>query len=142
MTLARGTIALFTGVLNDLMESRIALLSTSHVLADPSISVHEKATFYDKLFESCLDIHAPIKKIKIHMNYRKGLSQETLNLIKEGNQARLECIRATDTNRHVLAIKYRELRNRIIAKIRKESKEAVVEDIKRNNAASECWKTV
>ena len=114
----------------------------SDTFADPSISVHEKASLFDKIFEECLDKHAPIKKIKIHKNYKRGLSEETLKLIKERDSARLESIRASDCNRHVLALKYRKIRNRVIAKIRKESKEAVIEEIRKNNSPSEYWKTV
>ena len=127
---------------DDFIQDLLSQIWDSPILADPSVSASEKAAYYDNLFESCLNRHAPIKKFKIHQKYRKGLSQETLNLIKERNKARLESIRATDTNKHVLAIKYRKLRNKVIAKIRKESKEAVIEDIRRNNSPSEYWKSV
>ena len=40
----------------------------SPIFADPSTSVHEKAALFDKIFEDCLDRHAPIKRIKIHTN--------------------------------------------------------------------------
>ena len=38
----------------------------SPTLADPSVSVHEKAALFDSIFEACLDKHAPIKKLKVH----------------------------------------------------------------------------
>ena len=59
----------------------------SPVFANPSVSVHEKAELFDKIFEECLDRHAPIKKIKVHTNYKRGLTKETLKLIKERDQA-------------------------------------------------------
>ena len=35
-----------------------------------------------------------------------------------------------------------KIRNRVIAKIRKKSKEAVIEEIRKKNSPSEYWKTV
>ena len=35
-------------------------------------SVHESAHIFNKMFEECLDKHAPIKKIKIHKHYKRG----------------------------------------------------------------------
>ena len=114
----------------------------SQVFADPSVPVHEKAALYDTIFENCYDKHAPKKKFKIKKNYKHGLSRETLKLIRERDLARLESVRASETDKHILAIKYRKLRNRVIAKIRKESKEAVIEEMRKNNAPSDFWKTV
>ena len=98
------------------------------------MSAHEKSALFDKIFENCLDRHAPIEKIKIHKNYKRGLSKETLALIKERDLARIESIRACDVNKHILAIKYRKLRNRVIAKIKKESKQAVIDEMRKNNS--------
>ena len=86
------------------------------MFANPSVSVHEKAALFDSIFEKCLDRHAPIKKVKVYSHYKRGLSQETIKLIRERDKARLDSIRASDCNKQVLAIKYRTLRNKVISK--------------------------
>ena len=43
-------------------------------------NVHESANVFNKMFEECLNKHAPLKRIKIRPNYRRGLSDKTLDL--------------------------------------------------------------
>ena len=105
-------------------------------------SVHESANFFNKQFEQCLDRHAPIKKIKIRPHYRRGLSEQTINLIKERNLARLRALRADDANRHVLAQKYKKARNAVTNRIRRESVLAIRESLMKSQTPSDYWKTV
>ena len=105
-------------------------------------NVHESADVFNRMFEECLDRHAPIKKIKIHTNYRRGLSDETLALIRERNFARLRVIRADGANKHVLAQKYKRARNAVTSRIRKEAILAVRERLMESKTPSEYWKTI
>ena len=56
----------------------------SQVFADPSVSIHEKSALFDKIFENCLDRHAPVEKIKIHKNYRRGIKRNTKTNQRKG----------------------------------------------------------
>ena len=80
------------------------------------------------MFDKCLDRHAPIKKIRIHTNYKRRLSKPTYALIRERNFARLRVIRADDRSRRVLAQNYRKARNAVTSRIRKEAISAVREN--------------
>ena len=55
----------------------------SPIFANPSVSAHKKAALYDKIFEECLDRHAPIKRIKVHIHYKKSNEHKHLAPNKE-----------------------------------------------------------
>ena len=50
---------------------------------DPKKTVHEQSQTFDQIFKETLDRHAPIRKTKIHDNFRDGLSETTKKLMRE-----------------------------------------------------------
>ena len=68
--------------------SDLAQLPDWQSLQDPSLNVHQKAEIFDIALESCVNRHACLKRIKVHENYKKGLSRTTKSLINKRNRLR------------------------------------------------------
>ena len=45
--------------------------------------VNEMVALYETFINTVLDKHAPMKKIKIHQNYKSGISANTKQLMKK-----------------------------------------------------------
>merc|ERR1711884_566076 len=89
-----------------------------------------------------LERHAPLKKVKIRKFHRKGLSQATINLIKEREKARQNYKNANSEDKERVHIIYKIARNKVTAKIRRDQKLATINLIKESGKPWEYWKTV
>ena len=105
-------------------------------------SANEKAKIFDEIFESTFNRHAPLKRVKVHPNFKHGLSENTKKMIRRRDQTRQKASNLSGDERNVCLQKYKTLRNRIISQIRRESKAATIERINQSGKPSELWKTV
>ena len=112
------------------------------LVIDHKKNVHEQARFFDKIFKETLDRHAPVRKTKIRDNFRNGLSEETKKLICERDATRIERSKCLDvTRKEVLALKYKKSRNAVTSRIRRESKQATIQNISESGNPSEYWRS-
>ena len=111
------------------------------IVINPKKSVSEQAESFDNIFKETLDRHAPIRKTKIHDNFRDGLSEKTKQLILERDKKRSGSTKCSDiTRKEVLAQKYKRSRNAVISRIRTESKKAALKSIADSGNPSEYWR--
>ena len=80
---------------------------------------NEAANMFSCIFRQILDNHAPIKVFQSRKNYAPWLSDETKDEINRRNKLKIESIYSNDPN--VLRT-YKQLRNHIKAKLKKEKK--------------------
>ena len=106
------------------------------------LDVNKMTEKFDEILEKTLDRHAPVKKIRIHENYRKGLSDETLRLMKERDQARKEVSKCQAEDRDSLVEKYKKARNSVTARIRTEAYQDTINQLTSVEGPSHCWKKV
>jgi len=97
---------------------------------------------YDEFVKATLDKHAPYRKMKIHSNYKFGLSQLTLAKMRERDQARKAATLASANERVLLQSKYKALRNLCNRLIRRDSKEATSKRVSESINPSTVWRRV
>ena len=65
-----------------------------------------------------------------------------MKLIKERDKARIEASRGNRLDRFILVQKYKTARNRVTRRIRKESQQAFIDNLKKSSSPSELWREV
>ena len=79
--------------------------------------MHQQAEAFDDIIESTLNRHAPLRKTKIRPYFVKGLSKQTLSLIKKRNRLRIQSSRCKDPDlKKSLRRKYTKARNSVCAR--------------------------
>jgi hypothetical protein len=63
---------------------------------------------------SVLDCHAPYKEVKMRSTFRRGLSNETKNLMKERNSLQRKMKKLAGDKQLQMHLKYRQLRNKCV----------------------------
>lgn len=104
-------------------------------------NVHDMVKSFNNNIQKALDKCAPYKHITIRSGYKNGISDKTKSMIKERDKARLE-IKNSKTEKHIALQKYRTIRNRVTAAIRRDT---IMHNDKRVREAeneSEVWKIV
>lgn len=102
--------------------------------------VNKMVEMYTSFINQTLDIHAPVRKIKIRGNYKSRLSTTSKKLMKKRDQTRKKYSKARGVEKAGWFKKYKKLRNECTKKIRKESIENSVKRVERSKNASEFWK--
>ena len=102
--------------------------------------VNEMVALYETFINTVLDKHAPTKKIKIHQNYKSGISANTKRLMKKRDETRKEFAKSTGEERAILHKKYKCLRNKCTSSLRKENKASIKSQIDKASNPSEIWK--
>ena len=107
------------------------------------ITVHQQAKIFQELLESTLNRRAPLRKVKITPNFRKGLSAQTKELIQKRNYTLKKSNKCKDPNRRkFIRAEYKRLRNEVTFRSRKEGKLSFKNRVKETNIPSEKWKIV
>ena len=103
-------------------------------------NVNEMVEIYTNFINNVLDVHAPIKEIKIRSNYKSGISCSTKKLMNKRDRARKKFSKSNENEKKILHEKYKTLRNKCTALIRKETIENSVRRVERSQSPSEFWK--
>jgi hypothetical protein len=102
--------------------------------------VNSMVQMYSDFVNEALDIHAPLKEIRIKGNYKSGLTDDTKKLMRKRDAARKKFSRATGAEKGVLHEKYKKLRNRCTKLTRKDNISNSVRRVERSQKATEIWK--
>ena len=105
-------------------------------------NVRSRARIFDQIVIETLDRHAPLKKIKIRKFHKKGLSQVTLDLIKEREKARVNYSKAKIEDKERVHAIYKIARNKVTARIRRDAKISTINLINESGKPWEYWKNV
>ena len=68
-----------------------------------------------------MDECAPVKEFKIRRNYKAGLKEDTIEMIKERDRIRKKIGKVTEEEKKNLQTEYKKIRNSVTAKIRKDT---------------------
>ena len=104
--------------------------------------VSEMAKILNKHIQEALDECAPVKKFKIQKNYKSGLKEDTIEMIKDRDKIRKKIGKATEEEKKNLQIEYKKIRNSVTTKIRKDTIAHNEERIEKANDENEIWKVV
>jgi len=104
-------------------------------------NVNEMAEDFNNKVKAALDVCAPWKNIKIHQNYKSGISDETKQLIRQRDDLR-KSIHRSPNEKKVLHEQYKKLRNRVTNQIRRDTQQYNEEKIDKAEDEKEIWKVV
>ena len=104
--------------------------------------VEGKTSELTKQINEALDECAPYKNVKIRQNFKPGLSDTAKKLIMERDLTRKELSTSKNAEKPMLKAKYKKLRNRTIAQIRKDTIQMNGEKITKAGNERETWKIV
>ena len=104
--------------------------------------VNKKTEAFTNIIDSALDECAPFKSFKVRQNFKPGLSETARKLIEERDNTRKKIITAKNKEKPLLKAKYKQLRNRTIAQIRKDTIMSNGEKINKAKNEGETWKIV
>ena len=90
-------------------------------LVSNSSEVNEKAEEFTKLVNLVLDECAPYRSYKVRENFKPGLTEAAKKLIRERDITRKKIPDAQDHEKPALKARYKQLRNKAISQIRKDS---------------------
>ena len=90
-------------------------------LVSNSSEVNEKAKEFTKLVNLALDECAPYRSYKVRENFKPGLTEAAKKLIRERDITRKKIPDAQDHEKPALKARYKQLRNKAISQIRKDS---------------------
>ena len=105
-------------------------------------NIDEMTEILNNNVTKALDECAPVKEFKIRKNYRSGLKEGTIEMIKERDKIRKKIGKATKEEKKALQIEYKRIRNSVTTKIRKDTIAYNEERIEKANDENEIWKVV
>ena len=105
-------------------------------------NIDEMTEILNNNVTKALDECAPVKEFKIQKNYRSGLKEGTIEMIKERDKIRKKIGKATKEEKKALQIEYKRIRNSVTTKIRKDTIAYNEERIEKANDENEIWKVV
>ena len=94
---------------------------------------------YDEYVKTCLDKHAPHRRIKIRCGFKFGLTKETKKKMKERDKTRAAAVSASGNERNVLMTKYKSLRNSCNRLVRRDSRDATAKKIMQSPNPTTIW---
>ena len=109
---------------------------------DATTDLHNKAIVFANEINSALDECAPYKSFKVRDNYRPGLSEAAKDIIKERDTTRRNITSAKAIDKPVLKAKYKQLRNKALSQIRKDSQTMNADRIAKAKNEGETWRVV
>jgi hypothetical protein len=89
---------------------------------------------------SVLDCHAPYKEVKMRSNFRRGLSDETKNLMKERNSLQRKMKKLAGDQQLQMHLKYRQLRNKCVTLQRRDTVQDNVNQFSGITNPQDIWK--
>ena len=104
--------------------------------------VNEKAEELTKQINLALDECAPYKQFKVRQNFKPGLTEEAKKMMLERDLTRKKIFGASKEDKPALQAKYKQLRNRTIAKIRKDTINMNGERISGAKNEGETWRVI
>ena len=104
--------------------------------------VNVMAECFNANVTKALDICAPLKTITVHSKHKFGLSENTKALMSERDNIRKKMYKYSSSERKVLQLKYRKLRNAATNQSRKDTKLYNEERIEKAADQKEIWKVV
>ena len=81
----------------------------------------KKVSLFTKNINNAMNEAAPMKTFTVKSQYKFGLSENTKNLMKQRDQTRCNISKANNQQKAVLMKKYKILRNKTTASIRKDT---------------------
>ena len=100
----------------------------------------KKVDIFTKLITNSLDEVAPFGVITIRSNFKFGLTDETKDLMKQREAARIKIKSSVGNEKQVWNMKYKKLRNTVTSRIRKETIDHNNNRIDNANDENEVWK--
>ena len=126
---------------NFTMESWTASLAQQDWSAvENSEGVNEMVAEFTNNVTLALDQVAPVKSFTIRSNHRFGLSDSTKELMKKRDQTRSKIKDVSGNEKGVLLAQYKQLRNKVTSKIRKENIDYNNNRVEEANNEGELWK--
>jgi hypothetical protein len=104
--------------------------------------VNEMTEEFTKELTKALDECAPLKKFKIRDHYKPGITQKTKLIMQERDSTRKRISSASKEEKPKLQAKYRQLRNRAVNQIRKDTILRNGDRIAKANNEGEMWRIV
>lgn len=103
--------------------------------------VEKMAGNFTTLITEALDECAPVRRFKVNKNYKRGLTKETKELIKERDKVR-QSLKKSPGEKEILHKRYKRLRNRVTNAIRKDTIMQNGERIQKARREDEVWKVI
>jgi hypothetical protein len=91
---------------------------------------------------AALDECAPYKTVKVRTNFKPGITEEAKRLMSERDKTRLSVSKASQEDKPALKAKYRQLRNRVVNQIRKDTLQRNGDRLDKARNEGETWKIV
>ena len=104
--------------------------------------VNEKTQEFTSQINAALDECAPFKKFKIRDNFKPGLTDETKRMMRERDETRKKIATTQPEDKPAIRAKYKQLRNRCIAQIRRDTLNRNGELIAGAKNEGETWRVV
>ena len=104
--------------------------------------VNERAQAFTDEVNRALDECAPLKRFKIRQYYKPGLTEEVKKLMKERDALRRSIKKTNISEKPLVQAKYKQLRNRVVNQIRKDTIQRNGERIAEAKNEGETWKVV
>ena len=104
--------------------------------------IEKKTDMLAKFMNTALDEVAPIKLFTVKSNYKFGISDDTKEIMKNRDATRAKISKASTKEKSILWPKYKKLRNRVNARIRKETVEFNNKRIEKANSEKEVWNVI
>ena len=102
----------------------------------------EKAEEFTRLVNLALDECAPRRRVKIRKNFKPGLSEKAKKLMLERDLTRSKIPGSSKEQKEKLKTKYKQLRNRTITQIRKDTIQMNGEKIGNAKNEGETWRII
>ena len=109
---------------------------------EESEDLNTKVKLFTTFIDAAMDEIAPIKTFTVKSNYRFGLSENTKKLMKQRDVTRSNISKANNQQKTVLMKKYKILRNKTTASIRKDSLNHNQDRIDNAKNEKEIWNIV
>ena len=104
--------------------------------------VNEMVKYFTEAVVSSLDECAPIKTFTLKPCYVKGITEETKKMMKERDATRKKINKASPMEKKTLHEKYKRLRNRTTAQMRRDKIRMNAERIEKAKDVNETWRIV
>ena len=104
--------------------------------------VNKKTEDFTSEMNKALDDIAPFKQFKVQDSFKPGLSDPAKKLMHQRDQTRKGISKASVSDRPALKAKYKQLRNRAIYQIRRDTLERNGERISSANNEGETWRVI